>query len=144
MKSLLEKVEGTKLLSKVAQAGLLSKAQASGITLTKLEPLLKLAASNKEVMILVEAAGPEVLPILPKIVDLAPGVLPLLGSAIQISPSALQTLAIGAVGAAAAGVYFIPDDSTALVAAQTILVGTCGAAAAASAIGSAVLTKIKA
>lgn len=144
VKSLLEQVEGTKLLSKVAKAGLLSKAQASGITLTKLEPLLKLASSNKEVMILVEAAGPEALPILPKIVDLAPGVLPLLGSAIQISPSALQTLAIGAVGAAAAGIYFIPDDSTALVAAQTILVGTCGAAAAASAVGAAILTKIKA
>lgn len=143
VKSLCEQVEGTKLLSKVAKAGLLSKAQASGITLTKLEPLLKLAASNKDVMILLEAAGPEALPILPKIVDLTPGLLPLLGAAIQISPSTLQTLAVGAVGAAAAGVYFIPDDSTTLIAAQTVLVGTCGAAAAASAIGATVLTKIK-
>jgi hypothetical protein len=104
---------------------------------------LKLAASNKDVMILLEAAGPEALPILPKIVDLTPGLLPLLGAAIQISPSTLQTLAVGAVGAAAAGVYFIPDDSTTLIAAQTVLVGTCGAAAAASAIGATVLTKIK-
>ena len=72
----------------------MSKAQKSGISLTKLEPLLKLAASNKEVMILIEAAGPEALPLLPKIVEIAPGALPLLGAAIQLSPGTLQAVAL--------------------------------------------------
>lgn len=144
VKSLLEQVENTKLLSQVAKAGLLSKAQASGISLTKLEPLLKLAASNKDVMILLEAAAPEALPLLPKIVDLAPGALPLLGQAIAISPGALQGAAAASVAAAAAGVYLIPDDTVAQVAAQTLLVGTLGVAApAASVIGAGVLSKIK-
>lgn len=144
VKNLLNQVQTTGLLSKVAKAGLLSKAQKSGITLTKLEPLLKLAASNKDVMILLEAAAPEALPILPKVVEIAPGALPLLGAAIQISPGTLQGVAVAALAAAGAGVYLIPDDSVTLVAAQTILVGASGAAAAASAVGSAVLSKIKA
>ncbi len=145
MKNLLSQVEETKLLTKVAQAGLLSKAQASGISLTKLEPLLKLAASNKDVMILLEAAAPEALPILPKVVEIAPGALPLLGAAIQISPGALQGAAVASLAAAAAGVYVIPDDTAVQVAAQTLLVGTLGVAApAASLVGSAVLSKIKA
>lgn len=144
VKNLLEQVESTNLLTKVAQAGLLSKAQASGITLTKLEPLLKLAASNKDVMILLEAAAPEALPILPKIVDLAPGALPLLGVAIQVSPGVLTGAAAASFAAAAAGVYIIPDDTTVQVAAQTLLVGTLGVAApAASLIGAAVISKIK-
>lgn len=145
VKKLLTQVESTKLLTKVAQAGLLSKAQASGITLTKLEPLLKLAASNKEVMILLEAAAPEALPILPKIVAIAPGVLPLLGAAIQISPGALQGAAVASLAAAAAAVSIIPDDTVTQVAAQTLLVGTLGVVVpAASLIGSAVISKIKA
>jgi hypothetical protein len=148
VKSLLSKVEEhTQLLTKVAQAGLLSKAQASGISLTKLEPLLELAASNKDVMILLEAAAPEALPILPKLVELAPpGALPLLGgAAIKISPGALQAAAVVAsLGAAAAGVYIIPDDTTVQIAAQTLLVGALGVAApAASIIGAGILSKIK-
>ena len=147
VKSLLSKVEDTQLLTKVAQAGLLSKAQASGISLTKLEPLLELAASNKDVMILLEAAAPEALPILPKLVELAPpGALPLLGgAAIKISPGALQAAAVVAsLGAAAAGVYIIPDDTTVQIAAQTLLVGALGVAApAASIIGAGILSKIK-
>lgn len=144
VKSLLSKVEDTQLLTKVAQAGLLSKAQASGISLTKLEPLLELAASNKDVMILLEAAAPEALPILPKLVELAPPALPLLGAAIQISPGALQAAAVASLGAAAAGVYIIPDDTTVQIAAQTLLVGALGVAApAASIIGAGVLSKIK-
>jgi len=144
VKNLLEQVQNTGLLTKLAQAGLLSKAQASGISLTKLEPLLKLAASNKDVMILLEAAAPEALPLLPKIVDLAPGALPLLGAAIQIPSSALSAAAIASLAAAAAGVYFIPDDTVVQVAAQTLLVGTLGVAApAASLIGAGILSKIK-
>jgi len=144
VKDLLEKVESTGLLTKVAQAGILSKAQASGISLTKLEPLLKLAAENKEVMILLEAAAPEALPILPKVVDLAPSALPLLAQAVQISPGVLQGAAAASVAAAAAGVVLIPDDTAVQVAAQTLLVGTLGVAApAASIIGAGVISKIK-
>ena len=67
VKTLLEDVESSGLLSQVASSGLLSKAQEAGLTLSKLEPLLGLAAENKEILILVEAAGPEVLPLLPKL-----------------------------------------------------------------------------
>ena len=144
VKSLLTDIESSGLLSKVAQAGLLSKAQAAGISLTKLEPLLALAASNKDVMILVESAGPELLPVLPKVVEIAPGALPLLGAAIQVSPGALQTAGIASLAAAAGAVYLIPDDTVASVAAQTLAVGALGAAGAASFVGSAVLGKLTA
>jgi len=144
VKDLLSSVETSGLLTKVAQSGLLSKAQASGISLSKLEPLLKLASENKEVLILVESVTPEVLPLLPKLLELAPPALPLLASAVTISPGILQTLGLGALAAAGAGVAYIPDDSVVEVAAQTLLVGLMGAAAGASFVGSAVLGKIKA
>mmetsp|Transcript_15430 Transcript_15430/g.29105 ORF Transcript_15430/g.29105 Transcript_15430/m.29105 type:complete len:190 (-) Transcript_15430:199-768(-) len=144
VKNLLQQVENTRLLSKVAQAGILSKAQASGITLSKLEPLLKLAASNKEVMILLEAAAPEALPLLPKVVEIAPGALPLLGTVIQISPGTLQAAAGASLAAAAAGIYLIPDDTVVQVAAQTLIGGTFGVAIpTASVIGAGVISKIK-
>jgi hypothetical protein len=144
VKNLLSQVESSQLLSQVAKAGLLSKAQKSGVSLTKLEPLIKLAASNKDVMILIEAAAPEALPILPTIIDLAPSALPLLASAIEIPPAALQIAALASVAAAAAGVYFIPDDSVIGVATQTLLVGLLGVVApAASLIGATVLSKVK-
>jgi len=144
VKDLLAQVESTKLLSQVASAGLLSKAQESGVSLTKLEPLLKLAASNKDVMILLEAAAPEALPILPKVVELAPSALPLLASAITIPSAALLVAAVASLGAAGAGVYFIPDETVLQVAAQTLVVGVFGVAApAASIIGAGVLSKIK-
>eukprot|EP00559_Dactyliosolen_fragilissimus_P006796 CAMPEP_0184871540 /NCGR_PEP_ID=MMETSP0580-20130426/40778_1 /TAXON_ID=1118495 /ORGANISM="Dactyliosolen fragilissimus" /LENGTH=194 /DNA_ID=CAMNT_0027374211 /DNA_START=71 /DNA_END=655 /DNA_ORIENTATION=- len=145
VKNLLSKVESTRLLSKVAEAGLLSKAQESGISLTKLEPLLKLAAENKDVMILLEAAAPEALPILPKVVDLAPAALPLLAQAIKISPGTLQGAAAASIAAAGAAVYLIPDDSVLQVAGQTVLGATLGLVVpAASLVGSTVLSKIKA
>jgi len=143
VKSLLSKVEGSGLLTKVAQSGLLSKAQDAGISLTKLEPLLDLAASNPEILVLVEASGPELLPILPKIVDLAPGALPLLASAVGISPSLLQVAAVASLGAAAGVVVVVPDDSVVNVAIQTLAVATLGVAApAASVVGSLVLGKL--
>lgn len=144
IKELLESVESSGLLTKVASSGLLSKAQAAGISLSKLEPLLKLAAENKDVLILVESATPELLPLLPKVLELAPPALPLLASAVTISPGTLQALGLGALAAAGAGVVFIPDDSVLEVAAQTLLVGAMGAAAGASFVGSAVLGKITA
>jgi hypothetical protein len=105
---------------------------------------LKLAASNKDVMILLEAAAPEALPILPKVVELAPQALPLLGAAIGIPSVALYGAAAASLGAAGAGVYLIPDDTVVNVAIQTLLVGALGVAApAASVVGATVLSKIK-
>ncbi len=142
VKKLLTQVESSGLLTKVAQSGLLSKAQAAGLSLSKLEPLLALAAENKEVLILVEAATPEVLPILPKLIELAPPALPLLASAVSISPGTLQALGLASFVAAAGAVVIIPDDSILQVAGQTIAVGALGAAGAASLAGSVILGKI--
>lgn len=142
VKALLEGVEASGLLTKVAQSGLLSKAQAAGLSLSKLEPLLALAAQNKEILILVEAATPETLPILPKIVELAPAALPLLASAVSVPPGVLQVAGLASFAAAAGAVVVIPDDTIVEVAAQTLAVGALGAAGAASLVGSAVLGKI--
>jgi len=144
VKKLLSQVEESGLLTKVAQSGLLSKAQDAGISLSKLEPLLALAAENDDVLILAEAATPELLPLLPTIVELAPQGLPLAVAALDISPGTLQSLAIASVAAAGAGVYFIPDDTIVQVAAQTLLVAALGVAApAASLIGAEIIKIIK-
>ena len=143
VKNLLEKVESDGLLTKVAQSGLLSKAQAAGLTLSKLEPILELAAENEEILILVEAAGPELLPILPKVVELAPAALPLAATAISVPPAALQVAGLGSLVAAGASVVLIPDDTVLEVAAQTLSVGVLGVAVpAASFIGAAILGKL--
>lgn len=142
VKQLLEDVEAAGLLTKVAESGLLSKAQEAGLTLSKLEPLLALAAENKDILILVEAATPELLPLLPKVVEVAPGALPLLATAVSIPPAVLSVVGLGSLAAAAAAVVVIPDDSVIHVAEQTLAVGVLGAAGAASLVGSAVLGKI--
>jgi hypothetical protein len=142
VKNLLQDVEASGLLTQVAQSGLLSKAQEAGLTLSKLEPLLALAAENKEILILVEAATPEVLPLLPKLVELAPGALPLLATAISIPPSTLSALGLASLAAAVGAVVVIPDDTILQVAEQTLAVGLLGAAGVASLAGSAILGKI--
>jgi hypothetical protein len=142
VKDLLEKVESSGLLSKVAKSGLLSKAQKAGLTLSKLEPLLALAAENKDILILVEAATPELLPLLPKLVDLAPGVLPLAAQLISVPPGVLFGLGLASLGGAVGAVVVIPDDTILEVAAQTAAFGVLGAAGAASLVGSAIVTKI--
>lgn len=140
---MLEKAESTGLLTKVAESGLLSKAQKAGIKLSNLEPLLELAADNPEILILVEASGPEVLKILPTIVDIAPGALPLLAAAISVPPSALNGGAAASVVAAAAIVAVVPDDSIPLVALQTIAAATFGLLIpAASLVGAQVLGQL--
>eukprot|EP00536_Pseudo-nitzschia_multiseries_P004524 jgi/Psemu1/253708/estExt_Genewise1Plus.C_750082 len=142
VKSLLENVESSGLLTKVAQSGLLSKAQAAGLSLTKLEPLLALAAENKEVLVLVEAATPEILPLLPKVVELAPQALPLLATAITISPSTLSAAGLASLAAAVGAVVVIPDDTLLEVAGQTFAAGALGGVGLASLAGSAVLGKV--
>lgn len=143
VKTLLQKVESSRLLSKVAASGLLSKAQQSGISLSKLEPLLAQAAKYPEILVLVEASGPELLPILPKIVDLAPGALPLLASAITIPTPAIAFLGVAALAAAGGAIVIIPDDSITNIAIQTLAVGLALPAAGASFIGASILGKLK-
>lgn len=143
VKELLEKVENDRLLSKVAASGLLSKAQAAGITLSKLEPLLELAASNPEILILVEASGPELLPILPTIVDVAPGALPLLATAITVPPPLIGAAGLAVIGAAFTACSVIPDDSVTNVALQTFIVALSLPAVVASFAGAAILGQLK-
>ena len=143
VKNLLTQVESSGLLTKVASSGLLSKAQDAGITLTKLEPLLALSKDYPEVLVLAEAAGPDLLPLLPKIVDLAPGVLPLLASGLKLAnPNTLSAASIAALGAAGALVVLVPDDSILEVAAQTAGAGALVGIAAASSIGAGILKKV--
>ncbi|KAL7576337.1 hypothetical protein ACA910_018153 [Epithemia clementina (nom. ined.)] len=142
VKELLQKVEDQRLLSKVAASGLLSKAQEAGITLSKLEPLLALAAEYPDILILVEASGPEVLAILPTVVDLAPGALPLLARAVGVPPSLLSAAGASVLAAAAATVVLVPDDSVASVALQTLVVGLSLPAAGAAFVGSAILGQL--
>lgn len=142
VKSLLEKVESERLLSKVAASGLLSKAQKAGITLSKLEPLLSLAAENPDILVLVEASGPELLAVLPSVVDLAPGALPLLAAAVEVPPALIGAAGPAALLAAGAAVVAIPDDTVLNVALQTLIVGVSVPLAGASVIGAALLTKL--
>lgn len=147
VKDFLESAEATGLLTKVAKSGLLSKAAAAGITLTKLEPLI-IAAAQKgildEVLILTEAAGPDILPLLPTVVDLAPQALPLLALGLNLSPVVLQGAALASIGAAYGIVSFVPDDTIVQVAGQTLAVAVLGAAIpAASLVGAGILGKIK-
>ena len=143
VKDLLASIEEKKLLSQVAKSGLLSKAQAAGISLSKLETLLAFAADQPELLILVEASGPEILPLLPTVIDLAPAALPLLSLAVGIPPVTLQAAGLASLVAAAGIVSVVPDDTAVQVAAQTLAVGILGVGVpAASFIGAAVLGKL--
>jgi len=142
VKNLLEDVQASGLLTKVAEAGLLSKAQKAGLSLSKLEPLLELVAKNPEVLVLVEASAPEVLPLLPKVVQLAPPLLPLLAAAIQIPPAGLAVVGAGALGGAVGVVVLVPDESLLQIAGQTFAVGVLSAAGLAGLVGSVILGKI--
>ena len=129
VKNLLLNIEESRLLSQVAASGLLSKAQEAGISLSNLEGLLKLASDNPEILVLVEASGPELLPVLPKLVELAPPALPLLAAAISIPPALLQVAGAASLALAGLIVYSVPDDSVLNVATQTLAVGLLGVAA---------------
>ena len=142
VKETLTKVEQQGLLTQVAQSGLLSKAQKAGVSLSSLEPFLKLASENPDILILVEASGPELLPLLPKIVDLAPAALPILASAVSVPAPAIAAAGLAAIGAAGAAVVSIPDDTVANVALQTLIVGLALPLAGASFAGAAVIGKL--
>jgi len=142
VKELLVQIESSGLLTKVAESGLLSKAQDSGLSLTKLEPLLALAAENEDVLIIAEAATPEILPLLPTVIGLAPPALPLLAQAIAIPPAALSAVGFASLAAAAAAIIIIPDTSLLNVAGQTFAAGALGGLGIASIGGGVVLGKI--
>lgn len=142
VKNLLEDVESSGLLSEVAKSGLLSKAQAAGLSLSKLEPLLADAAGNKEILVLVEAATPEVLPLLPKVVELAPQALPFLATAITVPPATFSAAGLVSLAIAAGAIVVIPDDTLLQVAEQTFTAGALGFVGIASLVGSTVLGKV--
>merc|ERR1712127_206094 len=139
VKSLLTGIEESGFLTKLAQSGLLSKAKQAGISLSTLEPFLELASQNPSLLVLVEAAGPDILPLLPKIVEIAPDALPLLALGLDLKPFTLQVLGLAALGAAGASVYLIPDDTIVQVAGQTLLASALAGAGVASFIGSSAL-----
>lgn len=142
IKNLLTKVEEEGLLTKVAQSGLLSKAKRAGVKLSNLEPFLQLASENPDILVLVEASGPELLPLLPTIVDVAPAALPLLAAAVSVPAPAVATLGLGALGAAGLAVATIPDNSVFSVAEQTLIVGLALPVAAISFVGAGILGKL--
>jgi hypothetical protein len=92
--------------------------------------------------VLVEASGPELIPLLPTIVNVAPAALPLLASAVSVPPFAFSVIGLGLLAVAATAVTAIPDDSIANVALQTIVVGTAGAGAVAAFAGGAILGQL--
>jgi hypothetical protein len=143
VKALLEKVESERLLSRVAASGLLSKAQAAGITLSGVEKILGAVADRPDLLVLVEAAGPELLPVLPTVVDLAPGALPLLAAAVSVPTPVIAGAGVAALGAASAALLAIPDDTVTNIALQTLIVGLALPAAGAAFVGASVLNQLK-
>ncbi|PSC70276.1 hypothetical protein C2E20_6343 [Micractinium conductrix] len=96
---ILARIEQLRLLSKLEQSGLLSAAERSGLTLSKLESSGLLTTAENL------------------------GVLPLLGD--RNVPGTLYTLAAALLAAGPAAVYFLPDDSTGLVALQAVVALAC-------------------
>jgi len=139
----LTRAEELGLLSKVSELGLLSKAEKLGIKLSTVTPLLKLADEEGLVYVAEELAD-DVVPLLPEAIEAAPKLLPLAAAALNIPPSGLYAAALLSLGAGAAEIYFIPDDSVMNVALQTFLaVPLLLVAPGASVVGATILNKIK-
>ncbi len=95
-------------------------------------------------LILTKAAGHDILPLLPTVVNLAPQALPLLALGLDIPPVALQAAALASLGATYGIFVILPDDTVVQVAAQTLAVAVLSVAApVASLVGATVLGKIK-
>lgn len=110
-----KKLEKRKVLSNVEKAGLLTKAEELGLTLSSIEKL----------------------GVLSKAEDL--GLLSLLEKAVSFSPAALASASLPILVAAILAIVLIPDDSTALVVAQSLVAGTLGVGAVGLLVGSVVL-----
>ena len=139
--AVLQKTADGKLLTKLAQTGVLSKLDAKGLTLADIEPLLKFADETGAAAVtgdLLES------PFLPTVVDLAPVALPLLAPALEIPPPALVLAAGASIAAAVAETAILPDDTVLSVALQTFLAVLLGAVLPAVSLGgAAVLGSIK-
>lgn len=59
------------------------------------------------------------------------------------TPGLLSTLGFAAAAGAAAVVYFVPDDSTGLIAAQAVAATALGAAAVGALVGSSILGSLQ-
>jgi Protein of unknown function (DUF1118) len=114
---ILSRVQELRLLSKAEQAGLLSLAEKNGITLTFIEQNGLL--SKAESLGLISAAAD------------------------PATPNALFTLALGLLAVGPALVYFVPDSSTALVAAQVLGAIACIAGGSAAWGGASLLASLQ-
>ena len=110
-----KKLEQKKVLSNVEKAGILSKAEELGFTLSFIEKL----------------------GVFSKAEDL--GLLSLLEKAASFSPSVLASAALPTFVAAIIAIVLIPDDSTALIAVQAVIAGALGVGAVGLIVGSVVL-----
>ncbi|GMH78078.1 hypothetical protein TL16_g07657 [Triparma laevis f. inornata] len=126
VKKSLVKAQESGLLTKVYESGLLSSAKKAGVKLSSLEPFLKLADENPDLLILVEAAGPDILPLIPTIVDTAPALLPILATLIKVPSGLILAGGVASAGLAFGIVSTVPDDSVVNVAVQTLAVGVFG------------------
>jgi len=141
VKEVLTKASQEGLLTKVAASGLLSKAARAGVSLSNVESLLAAAGKNPDVLVLVESASPELLPLLPTIISTVPSLLPILAALVQTPPTVL----IGGAGASFAAAFVIATqsplgDSVPAEAIQTLLAAVLGLVVpAASLVGAKVL-----
>ncbi|KAJ4883782.1 hypothetical protein Rs2_33875 [Raphanus sativus] len=110
-----KKLEKRKVLSNVEKSGLLSKAEDLGVTLSSLE---KLGVFSKAEEL---------------------GLLSLLETLAGTSPAVLASAALPALTAAILALVLIPDDSTTLVVAQSVLAGALALGAVVLLVGSVVL-----
>lgn len=114
---LLARVQELRLLSKLEQAGLLSVMEKNGLTLSAIEKSGLL--STAENLGLISAAAD------------------------RNTPGALYTLATALLIAGPALVYFIPDDSAPLIAAQAVAAFACVAGGSAAFGGASLLSTLQ-
>lgn len=114
---ILTKVQELRLLSKLEQAGILSLLEKNGVTLSAIEKSGALSAAEN--LGLVSAAAD------------------------RNTPSALFTLSSALLLAGPAIVYFVPDDSAALVALQAVAALTCVVGGSAAFGGASLLSTLQ-
>ncbi|KAH7298796.1 hypothetical protein KP509_25G059600 [Ceratopteris richardii] len=117
--NIFQKLEKKKLLSQVEKAGLLSKAESAGLTLSSIEKMGLLSKAE----------------------DL--GLLSLAENFASSSPALLASLALPLIVGAIVSLVVVPDDTTALVVAQTAFSGLLVAGAGALFIASIILSGLQ-
>ncbi|MCO5580318.1 hypothetical protein L7F22_034184 [Adiantum nelumboides] len=117
--NIVQKLEKKKLLSQVEKAGLLSKAESAGLTLSSIEKMGLLSKAE----------------------DL--GLLSFAESFATSSPPLLASLSLPLIVLAIVTLVVVPDDSTALIVAQTAFAGLLVAVAGALFVGSIILSGLQ-